>query len=114
MKSEKSDKVYIEQILDSVAKIRKFVSGMDQVAFMADQKTQSAVIMQLALVGELAKRVSGETKAAINLPWKEITGFRNRAVHDYYQIDLQVAWNTITLDLEPLEKALRENIDNQA
>ena len=113
MKSERSDRVYLEQILDSVRKIRQFVSGMDQAAFMDDQKTQSAVIMQLALIGELAKRVSESTRKAIAVPWKEIAGFRDRAIHDYYQIDLQVAWNTIALDLDPLDTALREYLAGQ-
>src|ERR1035441_6951695 len=86
MRSEKSDRVYLEQILDSMGKIRLFVGGMDQAAFMGDQKTQSAVIMQMALIGELAKRVSESTKGAIVVPWREIAGFRDRAIHDYYQI----------------------------
>ena len=97
----KSDRVYLEQILDATDKIRQFVSGMDQVAFLKDQKTQSAVIMQLA------KRVSQTTKAAIEVPWREIAGFRDRAIHDYYQIDLQIAWGTILHDLEPLAKTVR-------
>jgi uncharacterized protein with HEPN domain len=113
MKSEKSDRVYLEQILDSARKIRVFVGGMDQAAFMDDQKTQSAVIMQLALIGELAKRVSESTRKAIAVPCREIAGFRDRAIHDYYQIDLQVAWNTIALDLDPLETALREHLAGQ-
>jgi uncharacterized protein with HEPN domain len=104
----KSDRVYIEQILDSIEKIRLFVSDMDKAAFLNDQKTQSAVIMQLALIGEMAKRVSDATKSGIEVPWREIAGFRDRAIHDYYQIDLQIAWDTIKLDLEPLAEALRE------
>jgi uncharacterized protein with HEPN domain len=47
------------------------------------------------------------------VPWKEIAGFRDRAIHDYYQIDLQVAWNTIALDLDPLDTALREYLAGQ-
>ncbi|MBI4085945.1 MAG: DUF86 domain-containing protein [Candidatus Liptonbacteria bacterium] len=70
--------------------------------------------MQLALIGELAKRVSEQIKLNIKIPWKEITGFRDRAIHDYYQIDLAVAWNTIALDLEPLAKALREYLGTTA
>jgi uncharacterized protein with HEPN domain len=108
----KSDRVYIEQILDSIEKIRLFVSDMDQAAFLNDQKTQSAVIMQLALIGEMAKRVSDATKSSIEVPWREITGFRDRAIHDYYQIDLQIAWDTITLDLDPLEKTLKEYLEH--
>ncbi len=107
----KSDRVYCEQILDSVEKIRRFVDDIDKDAFLKDQKTQSAVIMQLALIGELAKRVSDETKSSVNIPWKEIAGFRDRAIHDYYQIDLQIAWDTISLDLAPLAVALKKYIE---
>jgi uncharacterized protein with HEPN domain len=91
-------------------KIRQFVDGIDKDAFLKDQKTQSAVIMQLALIGELAKRVSADTKSAVNVPWKGIAGLRDRAIHDYYQIDLQIAWDTIGLDLDPLADALRTHL----
>jgi uncharacterized protein with HEPN domain len=110
----KSDRVYLEQILESIERIRQFVAGMDRDSFLKDQKTQSAVIMQLALIGELAKRVSENTKSAVEVPWKEIAGFRDRAIHDYYQIDLQVAWDTIALDLEPLAIALQEYLRHLA
>jgi len=106
----KSDRVYLEQILESIGKIRQFVDGMKWADFSSDQKTQSAVIMQLALIGEMAKRIPDQTKSKIDVPWKEIAGFRDRAIHDYYQIDLQIAWDTIALDLLPLEKKLLENL----
>ena len=106
----KSDRAYLEQILDSIGKIRQFVGDLDQAAFFKDPKTQSAVIMQLALIGEMAKRVSDQTKLVVKVPWKEIAGFRDRAIHDYYQVDLQVVWDTIALDLEPLEKELRKHL----
>lgn len=104
----KADRVYLEQIVDSVGKIKDFIAGFDQAKFFADQKTQSAVIMQLALIGELAKRVSKETQAQIFLPWKDISGFRDRAIHDYYQIDLDIVWDTVKSDLKLLEKSLNE------
>lgn len=104
----KDDRVYLEQIVDCTDNIREFVRGMDNAAFLKDRKTQSAVIMQLALIGELAKRVSAPVKSSIAVPWKEIAGFRDRAIHDYYQTDLQIAWDTIALDLDPLAKAVRD------
>ena len=104
----KDNRVYLAQILDSIEKVREFIGGMDNAAFLEDRKTQSAVIMQLALIGELAKRISAPVKSVIDVPWKEIAGFRDRAIHDYFQIDLQVAWDTIALDLEPLAKALSD------
>ena len=109
--SMKNDRVYLEQILESITKIEQFVSGLDKDQFLKDQKTQSAVIMQLALIGELAKRVSDATRSAVHVPWKQIAGFRDRAIHDYYQIDLEVAWNTVTLDLNPLGESLRKYLE---
>ncbi|MEK7587191.1 MAG: DUF86 domain-containing protein [Patescibacteria group bacterium] len=102
----KDDKVYIDQILDSVNKIEKFVDSFDKEKFLTDQKTQSAVIMQLALIGEISKKISVDTKSKIDLPWKDIAGFRDRAIHDYFEIDLEVVWNTIIEDIPILKKAL--------
>jgi uncharacterized protein with HEPN domain len=104
----KDDRVYLQQILDCTRNIREFVAGMDNAAFLKDRKTQSAVILQLALIGELAKRVSAPVKSVIAVPWKEIAGFRDRAIHDYFQVDLQIAWDTIAIDLEPLSVAILE------
>ena len=103
----KIDRVYLEQILDSVEKIKSFSRDFTYEQFVKDQKTQSAVIMQLALIGEVAKHVSTETKSQIDLPWKDIAGFRDRAIHDYYQIDLEIVWTTITNDLNILEESLK-------
>ena len=109
----KDDRVYLEQILDCIEKIREFTAGADLAAFLLDRKTQSAVILQLALIGELAKRVSPAAKAVIRVPWKEIAGFRDRAIHDYFQIDLRIAWDTIALDLPELDSALRAYLNSQ-
>ena len=102
----KKDSVYIERILESIAKVKDFIGEMDFEKFSADQKTQSAVIMQLALIGELAKKISTETKSIIDLPWKDIAGFRDRAIHDYYEVDLEIVWNTAASDLDILEENL--------
>lgn len=106
----KTDRVYLEQMVDSISKVKDFTAGFDQEKFFGDQKTQSAVIMQLALIGELAKRISKETQSQIPLPWKDISGFRDRAIHDYYQIDLQIVWATLKFDLRTLEKSISESL----
>src|SRR3989344_2938117 len=103
----KEDSVYIAQIIEAVAKIHSFVGSISKNEFFKDQKTQSAVILQLALTGELAKKISEETKQNIDLPWRDIAGFRDRAVYDYYQIDLEIVWNTIQYDLALLEEKLK-------
>lgn len=102
----KNEKVYIRQILEATEKIESFMTGLNKDSFLLDAKTQSAVIMQLILIGELAKRISEATKSQIDLPWKDIAGFRDRAIHDYFEIDLDVVWNTALSDLPVLKERL--------
>jgi uncharacterized protein with HEPN domain len=104
----KDDAVFIAQIKDASNMVVLFTNGMSREDFMHDRKTQSAVIMQLALIGELAKRVSTDTTRNIDLPWKDIAGFRDRAIHDYYNIDLEVVWNTIVEDIPMLQSVLAD------
>ena len=104
----KDDVVYIQQILESVAKIESFVNGLDREKFIVDTKTQSAIIMQLTLIGEVAKKVSSKTKELVNLPWKDIAGFRDQAIHNYIEIDLDVVWDTIVTDIPILKKELQK------
>ena len=103
----KDDKVYIQQVLDAVRKIESFTANTDRVVFDKDEKTQSAVIMQLMLIGEISKKISSKTKSSIELPWKDIAGFRDKAVHDYFEVDLDIVWNTIISDIPILKSKLQ-------
>jgi len=59
------------------------------------------------LIGEISKKVSDETKNKYNLPWKQIIGFRDRAIHNYFEINLNVVWDTIFEDIPVLKKELQ-------
>lgn len=106
----KVDELYVRQMLDAIAKIEQFTVGMEKEIFASDQKTQSAVIMQLTVIGELAKKISDESKTKTDLPWREICGFRDRAIHDYFGLDLDIIWNTLLTDLPVLKKELEKLI----
>lgn len=103
------DALYLDRIRDAIGKIERFTAGIDEVSFATDEKTQSAVILQLILIGEMAKRVSEETRAKIAIPWKEITGFRDRAIHDYFDMDLDVIWQTTRSDVPELKERLAKD-----
>lgn len=105
----KDDRVYINQILDAISKIESFVSGLGQDDFGNDLKAQSAVIMQLILIGEVSKKISEDTKKTVDLPWKDIAGFRDEAIHNYFEIDLDIVWNTIKDDVPLLKEKLTES-----
>jgi uncharacterized protein with HEPN domain len=101
---EKDKTVYLRLIIDSINKIKSFVDGFDLESFSKDNKTQSAVIMQFQIIGELSKKVPDNIKDEIDIPWKQIAGFRDIISHDYFSIDTDLVWRTIEKDIPQLEK----------
>ena len=102
----KSDSPYIAQMLECIAKIRDFIGAQTYSEFCEDGKPQSAVLMQLQQMGEMAKRVSDKTKKEIDIPWKKISGFRDVVAHEYIDVDLENAWKIVSLDLVTTEAPL--------
>ena len=105
--------VTLELLLQATGKVADFVLGSDLKSFLVDQKTQSAVIMQLIVIGELSKKLPEDLKAKIDLPWKLMAGFRDLAVHEYFELDLRQVWDTANRDVpavrEKLESFLKAN-----
>jgi uncharacterized protein with HEPN domain len=92
---------------DAVRAARSYVAGMDVNAFTEDMKTRDAVVRQLEILGEAAKRVSDSLKTQhSNIPWKLMTGMRDKLIHDYRDVDTLAVWETATEDLQTLEPLL--------
>jgi uncharacterized protein with HEPN domain len=87
---------------DKAKEAQGFVADLTEGQFLEDNKTQSAVILKLAIIGEIAKKISPEAKDIIDLPWKEIAGFRNMAIHEYLQLSLTIIWATTQRPLSDL------------
>lgn len=104
----KSSSPYIAQMLENIAKIRRFVGTMSIEEFRRDELVQSAVLMQLEQIGEMAKRVPEEARADTHIPWAQIAGMRNRIVHEYYNIDIENVWKIISEELARTEAPLAE------
>lgn len=106
---KKNNKIYVAQIIDAVRKIKKYTNRIDFKKFAKKEEKQSAVIMQLILIGEISKKLSAAYKAKTKLPWKQIAGFRDRAVHKYFSLDLRDLWQTIQYDLPEMENKLKKS-----
>ena len=105
------DKVYLNHILDSINSISKFTNGMDKKAFSEDEVVINAVIRMLEIIGEAANNISNELKIKYpNVPWKKITGTRNNLIHEYFNVDLDLIWKTITINLPELKEKVIEII----
>jgi len=99
--------LYIEDILTSIKKIKRYTAGMSFEDFIRDEKTIDAVIRNLEVVGEAAKNVPEEIRQKYpRIPWKEVAGMRDRLIHAYFGVDLEIVWQTIVSDLPKLESEL--------
>ncbi|HEY8214873.1 MAG TPA: DUF86 domain-containing protein [Methylocystis sp.] len=107
----RSDRLYLEHILDSIAAIETYVSGGEQ-AFISERMIQDAVIRNFEIIGEAASRIAPDVRAETPIPWKRIIAFRNRLIHAYWGVDLVLVWDVIRNELPPLksevERLLRE------
>lgn len=98
----KDNNIYLKNIIDKAKEAVGYCNEMSEKAFLNDSKTQSAVIMKLIVIGEESKKLPEDIRSAIDLPWRMIIGFRNMAVHEYFDIDLVQIWNTIQADIPDL------------
>jgi len=106
---EKSDSPYLAQIAKNIKKIREYIGDEDLNTFLADEKTQSAVLMQLQQIGELAKRISQKAQTEMSaIPWRDVADFRNIVAHEYYKVQLPIVWTIVTEQLASLETACAE------
>lgn len=109
----KDDRVYIDLIINACEKLNKYVSDLDFTQFTKDDKTQSAVIMQLHVIGEEAKKISEQTRVQIIVPWAQIIAQRNIISHEYFALELQSIWDTVTKDAPKLATALKSYLRSQ-
>ena len=107
---------YLDHMQQAASDACTFVEGLTKEAFLADKRTQQAVIMGLIILGEAATKVmdgyAAFTRAHPEVPWRNMRGMRNRIAHGYFDINLDVVWDTVNEDLPPLateiENILRE------
>ncbi len=91
--SKRDPLLLVSDILDSSRKSLSYTDGMDFNSFASDQKTIDAVIRNFEIVGEAANRLSdGFKEQHHEIDWYRIRGFRNRIVHHYFGIDLEIVW----------------------
>src|SRR3989344_2886114 len=103
----KDDKIIIEQILQFIGRIEQYTSDMSFDEFSKDIKSQDAVIRNIEIIGEVANRLSKEFYLAHkDFPGDEAASMRNRLIHGYDDIDLEIVWTTATEDIQSLKLAI--------
>ena len=105
--SKRDSRLLVADMLESIARIRRYVAGMDLDAFLEDERTCDAVVRNVEIIGEASKQVPEEFKQAHpELPWQQLAGMRNRIVHDYTGVDLSIVWEVAQKALPRLQSQL--------
>ena len=103
------DEAALLDILNAAQAAQRFVAGMSQTQFLGDEKTQSAELHQLLVLGEAAKRVSATFRASHPaIPWRLITGMRDNLINEHDEVELGTVWDTVARDLPSLLAAVCE------
>jgi uncharacterized protein with HEPN domain len=113
MKAKREYLDYFEDIQDALDKIETFTADLDFESFAKDAKTTFAVIRALEIIGEAARKIPKAIRSRYSdVPWQDMTGMRDKLIHDYFGVDLRVVWKTLQTDLPPLKaifnKIIRE------
>ena len=111
--SKRSVGVLLDDMLEATGRIERYVAGIDRAAFLVDEKTSDAVVRNLEILGEPAAHVPDEFRASsLELEWPRIVGLRNRVVHGYFAVDLELVWRIVVSDLPALASRLRSLRDS--
>lgn len=98
--SKRTDRAFLSDIVEAIRRIQTYTKGMDFNAFLSDTKTQDAVARNIEIIGEATKRLSEELRAKYPaVPWKNMAGVRDRLIHHYFGISLDVVWEIISVEL---------------
>ena len=102
---------YLDHMQQAAADALSFVEGLSKDEFIGDKRTQQAVVMSLIIIGEVAAKVMDRHAGFVvqhpDVPWRGMRGMRNRIARGYFDINLDVVWDTVQLALPALLKQLR-------
>lgn len=94
-----NDRAFLLHIRDALREVLTFIEGESYESFLANRMVQNAVMRSFEVVGEAARRVSPEFRQTHpEVPWRLMSDFRNKLIHDYFGLDLEVIWKTATED----------------
>ena len=100
-------RVYLEDILAAITKIRRYMTGFSKGAFAADDRTVDAVVRNLEVIGEAVKQLPLALRAhEPGVDWQKIAGLRDILIHQYFGIDTDIVWDVVQSKLPSLEGAV--------
>lgn len=105
---------YLDDIINAITKTEQFIGKMTFEDFEEDEKTIFAVVRALEIIGEAAKKLPESLKNKYpKIPWREISGMRNKLIHEYFGVNLRVVWDTVKKDIPTIKPFFLEIIEKK-
>lgn len=115
MKRKRTDVDYLLDILDNAEKTERFVEGVQQADFEANDEKVYAVVHALQTIGEAARHLSKSVRERYaKTDWDDIVGMRDIVIHEYFGVDLDIIWRTLQKDIGPLKKVVKRMLSDLA
>jgi uncharacterized protein with HEPN domain len=115
MSKKRRDKDFLGDIQEAIELIVTYTNGLTYKKFLDDRKTQDAVVRNFEIIGEAAKNISAALKAKYpEIPWKKISGLRDKLIHFYFGIDYKIVWNIVRKELPIIVKQVKNILDKEA
>ncbi len=115
MKRKRTDMDYLLDILDNAEKAERFVQGVKQADFEANDEKVYAVVHALQTIGEAARHLSKSLRQRYaEMEWDDIVGMRDIVIHEYFSVDLDIIWQTIQKDVDPLKNVVKKMLSELA
>ena len=109
---KKDDSVYLHHIIDAFVLIERYVDNVSHEEFLRNRLLQDGVIRQLEVMGEAARNLSEDLRSERpQIPWRQMIGLRNRMIHAYFNVDLQIIWEIVQGDIPDLKQKMKQILD---
>jgi len=102
-------KVYVDDVLTSIHKIKVYTKGLSKKRFLGDEKTIDAVVRNLEIIGEAIKKIPENIRSKYpNVEWRKITGLRDILVHEYFGVDAEIIWDIVHNKIPELDNEIQQ------
>jgi len=110
--SERSISILIEDMQEAIQSIQEYTLGMHEIDFLADKKTKDAVLRNLEVCGEAARKIPKPFRLTHpEIEWQKIIASRHIVAHDYFRVDYEIVWRIVSVHLPPLMPFLQNILD---
>ena len=107
--SEKNDLIFIKHIIESINAIGEFSKNMDKEELVSNRMKRDAIVREIEIIGEAIKNISDNLRKKYpSIPWRDIAGTRDKMIHHYFGVDLNIVWNIIKKELPELKEKIQK------